>query len=67
MTSQEVRAVMVRKLASRMEGLMLTGLVEAARAGGDGIGEFDGAGEAVVRHCAGGRGGSVGVVAITLC
>lgn len=64
---QEVWAVMVGISASKIVELMLTGLVKAACAGGDGIGEFDRASEAVVCHCAGGGRGGVGVVAIALC
>ena len=64
---QEAWGVMVGILARSLIELKLTGLVEAACAGGDGIREFDGAGEAVVRHCAGRSRGGVGIVAIALC
>ena len=67
MNCKEGWTVLGGTFASNLIELMLTGLVEAACAGGNGIGEFDRAGEAVVRHCAGCGGGSVGIVAIALC
>lgn len=58
---------MVGVLTSNLKELKLTGLVEAACAGGDGVGEFDRAGKAVICHCAGGGRGGVGIIAIALC